>query len=124
AALVAYCNAASSAELAAIHPESDGAYVYGRRQLGPFWGYLAGWAFVVGKLASCAAMALTFGAYAWPGMERPIAIAAVIVLVTVNIFGVRKTAGLTKVIVSLVLAVLVVVVAAATFGGAGTVQHL
>ena len=32
----------------------------------PFWGYLAGWGFVVGKTASCAAMALTFGAYAWP----------------------------------------------------------
>ena len=34
---------------------------------GTFWGYLAGWGFVVGKTASCAAMALTFGAYAAPG---------------------------------------------------------
>lgn len=61
AALVAYCNATSSAQLAAIYPESGGTYVYGRKRLGPFWGFLAGWGFVVGKLASCAAMAMTFG---------------------------------------------------------------
>lgn len=54
AAGVAYCNATSSAQLAAVYPESGGTYVYGRKQLGPFWGWLAGWAFVAGKLASCA----------------------------------------------------------------------
>lgn len=53
AAIIAYCNATSSARLAALYPESGGTYVYGRRRLGPFWGYLAGWAFVVGKTASC-----------------------------------------------------------------------
>ena len=64
AAVVAYCNATSSAQLAALYPSSGGTYVYGRERLGHLWGYLAGWAFVVGKTASCAAMALTFGAYA------------------------------------------------------------
>jgi basic amino acid/polyamine antiporter, APA family len=59
---VAYCNATSSAQLAARYPESGGTYVYGRERLGPFWGWLAGWAFVAGKTASCAVMALTFGA--------------------------------------------------------------
>ena len=59
AALVAYFNATSTARCAARYPESGGAYIYGRRQLGEFWGYLAGWAFVVGKTASCAAMAST-----------------------------------------------------------------
>ena len=66
AALVAFCNATSSAQLAAVHPESGGTYVYARRQLGPVWGHLAGWGFVIGKTASCAAMALTAGAYLWP----------------------------------------------------------
>src|SRR3989338_4888349 len=42
AAFVAYCNASSSAQLAAVYPESGGAYVYGRKQLAPFWGWLAG----------------------------------------------------------------------------------
>ena len=43
AATVAYLNATSVAQLAAIYPESGGAYVYGRNRLGPFWGFLAGW---------------------------------------------------------------------------------
>src|SRR5688572_28627107 len=79
AAVVAYCNATSSAQLAALYPSSGGTYVYGRERLGDFWGYLAGWGFVVGKTASCAAMALTFGAYAAPSIARPLAAAAVVV---------------------------------------------
>ena len=59
AAVVAVCNAMSSARLAARYPQSGGTYVYGRERLGPFWGHTAGWSFVVGKTASCAAMALT-----------------------------------------------------------------
>ena len=38
AAAVAFCNATSSAQLAAVHPESGGTYVYARRQLGPVVG--------------------------------------------------------------------------------------
>jgi APA family basic amino acid/polyamine antiporter len=59
AAVVAYCNATASAQLAAQYPTSGGTYVYGRERLGEWWGFLAGWGFVVGKTASCAAMALT-----------------------------------------------------------------
>lgn len=40
AGLVAYCNATSSAQLAALYPQSGGTYVYGRRRLGAFWGFL------------------------------------------------------------------------------------
>ena len=58
AAVVATCNALSSAALAARYPSAGGTYVYGRERLGEVWGYLAGWCFVVGKTASCAAMAL------------------------------------------------------------------
>src|ERR1700712_5208559 len=77
AAVVAYCNATSSARLAALYPQSGGTYVYGRERLGPFWGYLAGWIFVVGKTASCAAMALTVGVYAWPQHAHAVAVVAV-----------------------------------------------
>ncbi|GAA2116585.1 APC family permease [Actinomadura alba] len=110
AAVVAYCNATSSARLAARHPASGGTYVYGRERLGAFWGYLAGWSFVVGKTASCAAMALTVGAYAWPGRERAVAVAAVVALIALNYSGVQKAAWLTRIIVALVLAVLSAVV--------------
>ena len=86
--LVAFCNAASSAQLAAVHPESGGTYVYARRQLGPAWGHLAGWGFVVGNTASCAAVALTVGAYLWPEHERLVAVAAVVVVTATNVGGV------------------------------------
>ncbi|MBO8150603.1 amino acid permease [Rhodococcus erythropolis] len=110
AAVIAYCNAMSSARLAALYPESGGTYVYGRERLGPFWGYLAGWGFVVGKTASCAAMALTVGTYAWPGHEHAVAVAAVLVITGVNYVGVQKSAMLARIIVTVVLAVLALVV--------------
>jgi len=110
AAAVAACNATSSARLAARYPESGGTYVYGRERLGPFAGFLAGWGFVVGKTASCAAMALTIGFYLWPGQARLIAIAAVIVLTAINLRGVTKTAFATRVLVVVTLAVLLAVV--------------
>ncbi|WP_277950230.1 APC family permease [Mycolicibacterium sp. P9-64] len=110
AAIVAYCNATSSARLAALYPQSGGTYVYGRERLGPFWGYTAGWSFVVGKTASCAAMALTVGVYAWPTYAHAVAVAAVVALTAINVVGVQKSALLTRVIVVIVLAVLAAVV--------------
>ncbi|GAX52408.1 APC family permease [Streptomyces olivochromogenes] len=110
AAVVAYCNAMSSARLAALYPASGGTYVYGRERLGAFWGYLAGWSFVVGKTASCAAMALTVGAYVWPGQAHAVAVGAVVALTAVNYGGMQKSARLTRVIVSVVLTVLASVV--------------
>ncbi|MFB7936809.1 APC family permease [Streptomyces sp. NPDC056049] len=124
AAVVAYCNATSSARLAARYPASGGTYVYGRERLGEFWGYLAGWAFVVGKTASCAAMALTVGSYVWPGQAHAVAVAAVVALTAVNYTGVQKSALLTRVIVAVVLAVLAAVVVAALTSGATDAARL
>ncbi|MGA7206122.1 MAG: APC family permease [Specibacter sp.] len=121
AALVAYCNATASAQLAAAYPTSGGTYVYGRERLGPWPGFLAGWGFVVGKTASSAAMAMTFAAYAAPpGWERPMAIAAVVLLVAVNYRGVTRTAAMARIIVGAVLAALALGVAAAWGSGTAT----
>ncbi|MFD2767594.1 APC family permease [Micromonospora eburnea] len=109
AGFIAYCNATSSARLAARYPESGGTYVYGRERLHPFAGFLAGWGFVVGKTASCAAMALTIGAYLWPGRARLVAVLAVVAVTVVNLRGIGKTAAATRVLVGLTLTVLVVV---------------
>lgn len=124
AAAVAYCNATASARLAAVHPTSGGTYVYGRERLGPLWGFVAGWGFVVGKTASCAAMALTFGAYAWPEHPVPPAVAAVVVLTAVNYLGVGKTVGVTRLLVVLTLLALAAVVAAGLGGGTADPAHL
>ncbi|WP_340556692.1 APC family permease [Streptomyces sp. GSL17-111] len=124
AAVVAYCNATSSARLAARYPASGGTYVYGRERLGDFWGHLAGWAFVVGKTASCAAMALTVGAYVWPGQAHAVAVAAVVALTAVNYAGVQKSALLTRAIVAVVLAVLAAVVVTALTSQAADAARL
>ncbi|MGW0328769.1 APC family permease [Nocardia sp. NPDC003183] len=110
AAVIAYCNAMSSARLAALYPVSGGTYVYGRERLGAFWGYLAGWGFVVGKTASCAAMALTVGSYAWPEQAHAVAVGAVVAVTGINYVGVQKSALASRVIVGVVLAVLAAVV--------------
>jgi APA family basic amino acid/polyamine antiporter len=117
AAVVAYCNATSSAQLAATYPRAGGTYLYGREVLGEWWGFLAGWGFVVGKTASAAAMALTFAAYAvpdaWPdAWQRVVAAGLVVVLALVNCAGITRTAGLTRIIVVLVLVALVIAVVA------------
>ena len=71
--------------------------MYARRQLGPVWGYLAGWGFVVGKTASCVAIALTAGAYLWPDHARLVGVAAVAAVAIVNIGGLTRTVLVTKV---------------------------
>ncbi|NES31442.1 amino acid permease [Micromonospora terminaliae] len=109
AGFIAFCNATSSARLAARYPESGGTYVYGRERLHPFAGFLAGWGFVIGKTASCAAMALTIGAYLWPERARLVAVLAVLAVTAVNLRGIGKTAAATRVLVGVVLTVLAVV---------------
>lgn len=114
AAVIAYCNATSSAQLAAVYPTSGGTYIYGRERLGPWWGFIAGWGFVIGKTASCAAMALTVAAYAVPGtpvwVQRAVAVAAVAVLTTLNYRGVTKTALLARILLVCTMIALAAVV--------------
>jgi APA family basic amino acid/polyamine antiporter len=120
AAVVAYCNATASAQLAAAHPVAGGTYAYARAEIGPWWGFIAGWSFVIGKIASCAAMAMTFAAYAAPaGWQTPVAVVAVAVLAIVNCVGVTRTALLTRILVVCSLLGLAVVVGFG-FGAAST----
>src|SRR4051794_1206624 len=121
AAVVALCNATSSAQLAARYPTSGGTYVYGRERLGPWWGFTAGWAFVIGKTASCAAMALVFAAYVVPGpWQKMAAVLAVVSLAAVNYRGITRTAQLPRIIVVTVIAALCVVLVVVTALGAVT----
>jgi basic amino acid/polyamine antiporter, APA family len=120
AAAVAYCNATASAQLAAVYPTSGGTYIYGRERLGPWWGFAAGWGFVVGKTASCAAMALTIGTYALPGpwwAQRLVAVAAVVGLTALNYRGITRTARLARILVACTLVALAAVVIAIAVAG-------
>lgn len=112
AAIIAFCNATSSAQLAAQYPTSGGTYVFGRERLGPWWGYAAGWSFLIGKTASVAAMALTFGHYVAPD-HREIAAALILLVVAgINHAGITRTAGATAVILIITLTSLAVVLGA------------
>ena len=127
AAMIAYCNATASAQLAACYPTSGGTYIYGRERLGAWWGFTAGWGFLIGKTASCAAMALTFATYSVPGpwwAQRLVAVAGVLGLTTLNYRGVTKTAMAARVLVVATLAVLVVLVAGIAVAGGLQVGHL
>lgn len=127
AAVVAYCNAVASAQLAAAYPTSGGTYFYGRERLGEWWGFLAGWGFVLGKTASCAAMALALASYAVPGpvwAQRLLAVVAVLALTSLNYRGVTKTAWLSRILVCCVLVALAVVVAGILGGGQVRLDHL
>ena len=120
AAVVAVATALSSARHAARYPVSGGTYDYGREVLGPWWGFLAGWGFIIGKTASCAAMALTFAAYVLPDSspwQRPLGAALVVLVAFVNSRGVTRTAVATTMIVACVLAVLVPLIVVTAGGG-------
>ncbi len=113
AASVAWANARSSARLAARMPQAGGSYLYGRTVLGPWWGFLAGWGFVVGKSASGAAMALTVAAYLVPeAWTRPVAGAVAAAGIALGYRGVTRTARATGVLVAVVLAGLATVLLA------------
>lgn len=104
AAAVAIANALSTAQLAMRHPVSGGGYAYARAELSPTAGFAAGWLFLTGKTCSAAAIALVAASHLWPGWEQPIAIVAVVVLALLNAQGIRTTARVSWVVVSLALA--------------------
>jgi len=84
---------------------------------------LAGWCFLCGKTASCAAMALVLGAHVAPGRPVPAALTALAVCALVNHRGIRATARATAAILTVVGLGLAVAVAGglrAWAGAAGT----
>lgn len=103
AALIALCNALSSAQLAAQYPTSGGTYAFGRERLGPWWGFAAGWCFIIGKIASLGAMSLTFGHYVAPDHARIAALGVLVFVAVINHLGITRTATLTGIILAIVL---------------------
>ncbi|MGY6497606.1 MAG: APC family permease [Microcella sp.] len=118
AAVIATLNAFSSAQLAMAHPVAGGAYAFGRRYVGPWTGFSAGWLFVTGKTASAAAIASIAAAYLYPPAPVPLAVGLIVVFAALNMAGVRTTARVSIAIVATVLTGLAVALIAAVSGGA------
>ena len=105
AAFIAFCNALSSAQLAAVFPRTGGTYEFGSRMLGPWWGFGAGWMFLTANTVGPGVIALAFGAYlhAILGVVpfRVAAVSAVLVMTTLNALGIRRSVRVTDVVVIL-----------------------
>jgi basic amino acid/polyamine antiporter, APA family len=103
AAFVALCNALSSAQLAAILPRAGGTYTFGRRMLGNWWGYSAGWMFLVANTVGPGVTAIAFGGYVNAVLGfvpvRVAAVAAALTMTTINAAGIRRSVRVTDVIV-------------------------
>lgn len=112
AAAVSYLNAASIAQLAARVEKPGGAYAYARVYLNDTWSFLAGSAFLVGKIASAAAIALAVGTYIFPQQAVLIAVAAVVLMAVINILGINRTAFGSMVLAIITISFLVFVVVA------------
>lgn len=63
AGIIAAFNGLSSAQLAAIYPDSGGTYEYGYKLINPVFGFSAGWMFLISKLAAGGVVAIGFGSY-------------------------------------------------------------
>lgn len=108
AALVATCNALSSAQLAASMPVSGGTYEYGYAYLNPWLGFTAGWMFLCAKIASAATAALGFAGYLLQalrieGFVVPVAVAAAAALTGIVLAGIRQSNRANIVIVSITI---------------------
>ncbi len=96
AALVASLNAASVYQLASNVSRAGGVYAYSRVYLPNGFSFIAGFAFVFGKIASIAAIALIIQTYLLPGSH--LATIAVIAMTLLNLFGINRTAQMAAVI--------------------------
>jgi basic amino acid/polyamine antiporter, APA family len=103
ASFVAFCNALSSAQLAVAFPFTGGTYGFGRRMLGDWWGYSAGWMFIVANTVGPGVIALAFGAYlnaSFPAIPaRAAAITAALVMTGLNATGIKRSVRVTDVVV-------------------------
>lgn len=106
AAVIAGLNATSNARLARMYPESGGAYIYGRECVNPLVGQIAGWSFLIGKVASASAAALAIGIYLAPDYSRYFSVASIAIVVLINILGIRYSIIAMTIMISIVLATL------------------
>lgn len=123
AALLATFNGLSSAQLAAAHPVSGGTYEYGNRFLNSYFGFTAGWMFLIAKSASAATAVLGCVGYLFYAFDVGSAnwhiVAAGLLLLLLMTFlvsgGISRSNTANKFIVSLTILGLAALVIAGLF---------
>ena len=113
AALVATLNAAGIYQLARQVDRPGGVYAYSRVYVNETVSFLSGFAFVFGKIASIAAIALVFQKYVFPAQPLIPSIVAIAILTLINILGINRTAAVATALSYTTTAFLVAVLVAA-----------
>ena len=93
AGAVAALNARSMRQLSKALPKAGGAYAFGRKYLSSNWGFLAGIAFILGKIGSVAAIALAAASYIFPSAKVEVAFASLALMTGINLLGINRTAS-------------------------------
>ena len=93
AALVAGLNSWAIYQLARQVDRPGGVYSYSRTYLNDHFSFLSGFAFVFGKIASIAAIALVVQKYVFPQITFWPSVAAIAILTVINILGINRTAA-------------------------------
>ena len=96
ASFLAFANASSSAQLARVYPETGGTYLYARKVLGNNASLFSGIVFIVGKIISSIAIALTFGNYLMPSYPKTSGVMLVLLVGIISYFGATKTASVAR----------------------------
>lgn len=120
AALVAILNATSIYQLARSQSRAGGVYAYSRVYVSKPASFIAGFAFVFGKIGSIAAIALVFEEYVLPGWHSLIAVAAILVLTSINLLGINRTAAVAAVLAIVTTAFLMLAIFSAATSTAST----
>ena len=92
AGAVASLNARSMRQLSKVFPRAGGAYAFGKEYLSSAWGFLAGIAFILGKVGSVAAIALAAASYIYPEAKVEVAFASLALMTGINLLGINRTA--------------------------------
>jgi basic amino acid/polyamine antiporter, APA family len=132
AAVLATFNGLSSAQLAAAHPVSGGTYEYGYRFINSWFGFTAGWMFMVAKSASAATAVLGCAGYLFYAFGisdgtwlLPLSGLLLLLLMTVLVSGgIRRSNTANKWIVTVTLAGLAALVITALFVSGVPVQPI
>ena len=111
AALVASLNSAAIFQLAKQIDRPGGVYTYSRKYLNEHFSFLSGFAFVFGKIASIAAIALVFQKYVLPGQSFWPSALAILCLTIINILGINRTAAVAAVVSAVTILFFVVTAA-------------
>lgn len=144
-AVLSLCGALTYAELGSTYPEAGGEYAFLSRAYGRLWGFLFGWQqIVIGKTGSIAAIGLAaslFLGYFIPGLDADLihlsgtwgsfqlsglqvaAIGSILLLTSVNLFGVSRGGAAQTVLTALKLGAIAALILLSFSSGKGSWEH-